>query len=77
VRRGAGDEAGRWIEAGRLALEQGDVVRAERWLEQAVRIAPRDPRTWRALARLRQAQGRWEAARRLRQRACRLDGGCR
>jgi len=69
--------AGRWIEAGRSALERGEVVRAERWLEQAVRVAPRDPRAWRALADLRQAQGRWEEARRLRLRACRLEGGCR
>ncbi len=69
-------DAGRWIEAGRSALTQGDLVRAERWLEQAVRVAPRDPRAWRALADLRQAQGRWEDARRLRLRACRLAGGC-
>ncbi len=68
--------AGRWIEAGRSALERGEMVRAERWLEQAVRVAPRDPRAWRALADLRQAQGRWEEARRLRLRACRLVGDC-
>gem|GEM_PF-6643560 len=53
-------------------MERRDWVRAESSLEQALRIAPRDPAVWLALARLRESQGQWQEAERLRARACRL-----
>lgn len=43
--------------AGLLLLEQGDPVRARRYLEQSLRADPDDPRTRAALARLRRRAG--------------------
>lgn len=44
------------------ALHAGNVLKAEEYLERAIRIEPRNPRVWHALARSRFQQGRYSQA---------------
>jgi tetratricopeptide (TPR) repeat protein len=57
------------VELSHLARDARDLPRAERHLRRAVELSPRDPRAWRALARLAEqrdapaeAHAAWEAA---------------
>jgi len=69
----ANQPADRALRIGRYCLDAGLLDTAEEHLQQATKINDRDVRVWSALADLRMAQGRHEAARQAIQRGLEID----